>query len=98
MPKPSCASTVTSNGVPATAAACAVTTSTVAAPGFTVIVALVPVMSCVLVSVEVIVWFPEVPSTGPATNARTPWSAAAKIVSAGSVAWPSVLVKCTVPV
>jgi len=52
----------------------------------------VPVIEAVTVSVAVIVWLPRVFSV--TEKVPNPF---VKVESAGSAAWPSVLVKCTVP-
>jgi predicted RNA-binding protein with TRAM domain len=84
--------TVTLKAVPTVSGDAAETTNLVAAAAFTVIVPDVPVMEDVTVSVAVIVRFPAVFSV--AENVPTPF---VNVESAGKVAEPSVLVKCTVP-
>ena len=68
------------------------TVKCVAAAGLTVIVFEVPVIEPVTVSVAVMVRAPAVLSV--AENVPTPF---VNVESAGNVAAPSVLVKCTVP-
>jgi hypothetical protein len=87
----SCAVTVKVNDVPDVAVPGATTLKCVAAAGFTVIVA-VPVIDEVTVSVAVIVRLPAVFKV--AVNVLVPF---VSVESAGSVAAPSLLVKCTVP-
>ena len=68
------------------------TISVLAAPGITVIPDCVPVIVAVTVSVAVIVWLPAVFSV--AEKVPVPL---VSVEFAGSVAEPSLLVKCTVP-
>ena len=89
----SSAVTVKLNAVPLVADAGADTEKWVAAPPDTVIVFDVPVIELVVVSVAVMVWLPAVLSV--AENVPTPL---VSVAFAGNTAWPSVLVKCTVPV
>ena len=70
----------------------ALTAKCVAASALTAIVLLVPVIEAVTVSVAVIVWLPAVLSV--ALNVPAPF---VRVLSAGNVALPSVLVKWTVP-
>jgi hypothetical protein len=84
--------TVMLKAVPAVWGDDAVTTNLVAAAAFTVTVPDVPEMDGVVVSVEVMVWFPAVFSV--AENVPTPL---VNVESAGNVAAPSLVVKCTVP-
>jgi hypothetical protein len=83
---------VNGNDVLVMAEAGAVTETCVAAPGFTVIDPLVPLIEDVTVSVAVIFRVPAVFRV--AEKVPVP---AVRLVSAGSVAAPSVLVKWTVP-
>ena len=92
LPNRSSAVIVTLKAVPAVCGDNAETVKLVAAPGFTVIVPDVPVMDEVTVSVAVMLWFPAVFSV--AENVPTPL---VNVELAGSVAVPSLLVKCTVP-
>jgi hypothetical protein len=85
--------TVALNAVPLAAVAGATTVKCVAAAALTVIVGDVPVIDGVTVSVAVTVRAPEVLSI--AENVPTPF---VSVAFAGSVACPSLLVKCTVPV
>lgn len=88
----SSAVTVNENAAPAVADAGAVTAKCVAAAGETAIGAEVPVIDDVTVSVAVIVWFPAVLSV--AENVPVPLTS---VEFAGRTAWPSLLVKWTVP-
>ena len=88
----SSAVTVKLNAMPAVAVAGALTAKCVAALLLTAIAPDVPVIAGLTVSTAVIVWFPAVRNV--AENVPTPL---ASTESAGSVAAPSVLVKCTVP-
>lgn len=83
---------MTLKAVPAVCGDDAETTNLVAAPGFTVMAPDVPVIEEVTVSVAVMVWFPAVFSV--IENVPTPL---VNVESAGNVATPSVLMKCTVP-
>ena len=89
----SCAVTVKLNDVPLVATAGAETTKCVAGPAFTVMLLEFPVIEAITVSVAVIVRKPAVLSI--AGKVPTPFVSTA---FAGSVAAPSLLVKCTVPV
>jgi hypothetical protein len=64
----------------------------VAVPALTTIAPEVPVIDEVTVSVAVMVWLPAIFSV--AENVPVPF---VSVVFAGSTAWLSVLVKCTVP-
>ena len=85
------AATVKLKAAPAVAEEGALTEKCVAPPAFTPIVAL-PVIDAVTVSVAVRVWLPAVFSV--AENAPVPLLS---VESAGNVAAPSELLKCTVP-
>ena len=87
--------TVTSKGAPATLVLGALTLKWSAAAGVSVM-PVVPLIEPVTVSWAVIVWLPAVLKT-KGEKVWTPWSAAVKPESAGNVAWPSELVRCTVP-
>ena len=92
MPVTSSAVTVTLTAEPAVAIPGALTEKCVAAPAATVMVAEVPVMDKVTVSVAVTALEPGVSRvTG---NVPVPF---VRVVSAGNTAAPSELVKCTVP-
>ena len=85
--------TVKLKAVPAVALAGALTAKCVAAAAFTAMVLLVPVIDEVVVSVAVSVWLPAVFKV--AVKVPTPL---VSVEFAGSTAWPSLLVKWTVPV
>jgi hypothetical protein len=92
LPAASSAVTVTLLGEPAVAVPGALTVKRVAAPALTMIVAVVPVVERVIVSVAVTARAPTVfRVTG---NIPVPL---VRVVSAGSIAALSELVKCTVP-
>jgi hypothetical protein len=84
--------TVTLKAVPAVSGVAAVTLKCVAVPVLTTIAPEVPVIDEVTVSVAVMVWLPAVFSV--AVNVLVPL---VSVLFAGSVAAPSLLVKCTVP-
>ena len=84
--------TVKLKAVPAVALEGAATVKCVAAPALTVIELLVPVTDAFPVSVPVIVWLPEVLSF--ALKVPVPL---VRVLLAGNTAWPSLLVKWTVP-
>ena len=84
--------TVKVKAVPAVALLGAPTLKCVAAAAPTRIALLVPVMELVTVSVAVMVWLPAVRKV--ALKLAVPL---VKVLLAGKVALPSLLVKCTVP-
>ena len=88
----SSAVTVKLKAVPAVAEAGAETAKCVAVAALTAMVLEVPVIDAVTVSVAVRVWFPAVFKV--AEKVPVPL---VKVALAGSVAAPSVLVKCAVP-
>ncbi len=83
---------MTEPAVPAVPLAGMLTVKWVAGPGATVSGFEVPVMPALTVSVAVMVWLPTVSKVS--LKLPTPL---VSVMLAGSTAWPSVEVKCTVP-